>query len=153
MREKLEGRAGSSVQTPISMQMKLGGRDVGAEGEPCEIGPRFRTTPSAMQAINTKKIQVHSSGLPSSTIGGPLIPNKRPRISTIKIQRASNPLYFLKMSKFSVALNLILAAAYLFPPGSAASHTLPPAGSVIVRAGTTTSGKFQTVFGGVDSPE
>ncbi|KIK03677.1 carbohydrate esterase family 8 protein [Laccaria amethystina LaAM-08-1] len=49
------------------------------------------------------------------------------------------------------ALYLILVTAYLFPHVSADPRTQPPAGSVIVRAGTTTSGEFQTVSGAVNS--
>ena len=55
------------------------------------------------------------------------------------------------MIKLTLALDLILATAYLFPHVSAASRTQPSAGSVIVRAGTTTSGEFQTVSGAVNS--
>lgn len=55
------------------------------------------------------------------------------------------------MLKLTLALNLILATAYLFPHVSAASRIRPSAGSVIVRAGTTTLGEFQTVSGAVKS--
>jgi pectinesterase len=55
------------------------------------------------------------------------------------------------MLKLTLALDLILATAYLFPYVSAASRTRPPAGSVIVRTGTTTSGEFSTVSGAVNS--
>lgn len=55
------------------------------------------------------------------------------------------------MLKLTLALNLILATAYLFPHVSAASRIRPSAGSVIVRAGTTTPGEFQTVSGAVKS--